>query len=242
LGGTFHSIGHRFLRRHAELAGYRKDFTILDREDSKDLLKTCLAEAEIDTKATRFPKPEVLGDIFSMAVNTHKSIPEILAEKYDYFSMLAPQIESLAGKYEARKRATNVLDFDDLLVSWLRLLQTDAEIREQYQRRFQFVLVDEYQDTNRIQADIIDLLAERHQNVMVVGDDSQSIYSWRGADFKNILQFRSGIPRPRSSRSKSTTGARRRFWPWPTRSSRRTRGNSPRNSLRRERREPNRRW
>ena len=194
-GGTFHSIGHRFLRRHAELAGYRKDFTILDREDSKDLLKTCLAEAEIDTKATRFPKPEVLGDIFSMAVNTHKSIPEILAEKYDYFSMLAPQIESLAGKYEARKRATNVLDFDDLLVSWLRLLQTDAEIREQYQRRFQFVLVDEYQDTNRIQADIIDLLAERHQNVMVVGDDSQSIYSWRGANFKNILQFPQRYPK-----------------------------------------------
>jgi len=194
-GGTFHSIGHRFLRRHAELAGFRKDFTILDREDSKDLLKACLAEAEIDTKATRFPKPEVLGDIFSMAVNTHKSIPEILADQYDYFSMLAPQIESLAGKYEARKRSTNVLDFDDLLVSWLRLLQTHAEIREQYQRRFQFVLVDEYQDTNKIQADIIDLLAERHQNVMVVGDDSQSIYSWRGANFKNILQFPQRYPK-----------------------------------------------
>jgi len=194
-GGTFHSIGHRFLRRHAELAGFRKDFTILDREDSKDLLKACLAEAEIDTKATRFPKPEVLGDIFSMAVNSHKSIPAILADQYDYFSMLAPQIESLAGKYEARKRSTNVLDFDDLLVSWLRLLQTHAEIREQYQRRFQFVLVDEYQDTNKIQADIIDLLAERHQNVMVVGDDSQSIYSWRGANFKNILQFPQRYPK-----------------------------------------------
>src|SRR6266568_3500399 len=86
-GGTFHSIGHRFLRRHADLIGHRRDFTILDREESKELLKTCLAEAEIDTKATRFPKPDVLGDIFSMAVNTHKSIPEILAEKYDYFSM-----------------------------------------------------------------------------------------------------------------------------------------------------------
>jgi len=194
-GGTFHSIGQRFLRRHADLLGHRKDFTILDREDSKDLLKTCMAEAEIDVKTTRFPKPEVLGDIFSMAVNTRKTIPEILAEQYDYFSMLAPQIATLAGKYEARKRAGNVMDFDDLLVFWLRLLQEHAEIREQYQRRFEFLLVDEYQDTNKLQAEIIDLLAERHQNVMVVGDDSQSIYSWRGANFQNILQFPKRYPK-----------------------------------------------
>ena len=194
-GGTFHSIAHRFLRRHAELVGYRKNFTILDREDAKDLLKACLAEANIDTKAMRFPKPEVLGDIFSMAVNTRKSIPDILGEQYDYFSMLAPQIESLAVKYQARKSSTNVLDFDDLLVLWLRLLQEHDEIRERYQRRFQFLLVDEYQDTNKIQADIIDLLGERHQNVMVVGDDSQSIYSWRGANFQNILQFPKRYPK-----------------------------------------------
>src|SRR5207237_509426 len=107
-GGTFHSIGHRFLRRHAELAGLRKDFTILDREDSKDLLKTCIAEAEIDPKTTRFPKPEVVGDILSLAVNTLKSIPEILAQHYDYFSLLAPQIENVAGRFQARKRSTNV--------------------------------------------------------------------------------------------------------------------------------------
>ncbi len=194
-GGTFHSIGHRFLRRHAELVGHRKDFTILDREDSRDLLKTCLAEAQIDIKATRFPKPEVLSDIFSMAVNTRKSIPEVLGQHYDYFSMLAPQIEDLALKYHARKRAANVMDFDDLLVLWLRLLQEHPDIREQYQRRFQFLLVDEYQDTNKIQAEIIDLLAEQHQNVMVVGDDSQSIYSWRGANFQNILQFPQRYPK-----------------------------------------------
>lgn len=194
-GGTFHSIGHRFLRRHAELVGHRKDFTILDREDSKELLKACLAEADIDTKTVRFPKPEVLGDIFSLAVNTRKSVPEILAQHYDYFAMLAPQIEALAAKYRARKESTNVMDFDDLLVSWLRLLREHPEVGEQYQRRFQFLLVDEYQDTNKIQADIIDFLAERHQNVMVVGDDSQSIYSWRGANFQNILQFPQRYPK-----------------------------------------------
>src|SRR6266550_5482405 len=188
-GGTFHSIGHRFLRRHAEQVGYRKDFTILDREDSKDLLKACLAEAEIDTTKTRFPKPDVLGDIFSLAVNTRKSIAEILAQQYDYFIALAPEIETLATSYHARKRSTNVMDFDDLLVLWLKLLHDQSDLCEQYQRRFQFLLVDEYQDTNKIQAEIIDLLAARHQNVMVVGDDSQSIYSWRGANFKNILQF-----------------------------------------------------
>src|SRR5205085_5731608 len=88
-------------------------------------------------------------------------------------------------------------DFDDLLVCWLELLQDQTELREQYQRRFQFVLVDEYQDTNKIQADIIDLLAARHQNVMVVGDDSQSIYSWRGANFQNILQFPQRYPNTR---------------------------------------------
>ena len=193
-GGTFHSIGHRVLRRHAERVGYQPNFTILDREDARDLLKTCIAESKIDTSATRFPKPDVLNDIFSMAVNTQKSIPEILAERYDYFSMLTPQIEPLAKTFLERKRAANVMDFDDLLVLWLKLLREDPEIREQYQRRFQFVLVDEYQDTNKIQGDLIDLLAERHQNVMVVGDDSQSIYSWRGANFQNILQFPKRYP------------------------------------------------
>ena len=133
-GGTFHSIGHRLLRRHAELAGYRRDFTILDREDARDLLKTCVAEAEIDTKATRFPKPEVLCDMFSLAVNTGKPVAEILAQQFDYFSHLAPEIESLEKSYLKRKRSSNVMDFDDLLVRWLQILQEQAKVREQYQR------------------------------------------------------------------------------------------------------------
>src|SRR5882757_6440819 len=111
-GGTFHSIGNRILRQHAKLLGYERDFTILDREDAKHLINTCLAESEIDIKATRFPKAEVLGDIFSLAVNTHKSIPDILAEQYDYFTHLAEQVADMQKRYAARKRATNAMDFD----------------------------------------------------------------------------------------------------------------------------------
>ncbi|MEY2427897.1 MAG: ATP-dependent helicase UvrD/PcrA [Verrucomicrobiota bacterium] len=193
-GGTFHSIGNRVLRQHAPLLGYQRDFTIMDREDAKHLINTCVAESEIDVKATRFPKADVLGDIFSLAVNTHKSIPDLLAENYDYFSHLAEQIGDIQKRYAARKRATNAMDFDDLLSLWLKLLQEQEEVRELYQRRFQFILVDEYQDTNRLQSDLIDLLAARHHNVMVVGDDAQSIYAWRGANYQNILKFPERYP------------------------------------------------
>jgi DNA helicase-2/ATP-dependent DNA helicase PcrA len=193
-GGTFHSIGNRVLRTHAQLLGYGRDFTIMDREDAKHLIATCIAEAEIDVKATRFPKPEVLGDIFSLALNKQKSVAEILGTEYGYFDTLAPQIEDVWKRYVARKLATNAMDFDDLLVLWLKLLQEHADVRELYQRRFQFVLVDEYQDTNKLQSDLIDLLAERTKNVMVVGDDAQSIYAWRGANFQNIIRFPDRYP------------------------------------------------
>jgi DNA helicase-2/ATP-dependent DNA helicase PcrA len=193
-GGTFHSIGNRILRQHAPLLGYQRDFTIMDREDAKHLITTCIAESEIDVKATRFPKAEVLGDIFSLALNMQKPVADILQEHYDYFSELAGQIADMEKRYTARKLATNAMDFDDLLVLWLKLLQEHADVREHYQRRFQFVLVDEYQDTNRLQSELIDLLGVRHHNVMVVGDDAQSIYAWRGANFQNILKFSERYP------------------------------------------------
>jgi DNA helicase-2/ATP-dependent DNA helicase PcrA len=193
-GGTFHSIGNRILRVYAKLLGYERDFTIMDREDAKHLITTCVAESEIDVKATRFPKAEVLGDIFSMSLNTEKSIAEILGTEYGYFAELAPQVEGVMNRYAARKRATNAMDFDDLLALWLKLLKDDADVREHYQRRFQFILVDEYQDTNKLQSDLIDLLAARNKNVMVVGDDAQSIYAWRGANYANILKFPERYP------------------------------------------------
>ncbi|MGH7991078.1 MAG: ATP-dependent helicase, partial [Limisphaerales bacterium] len=193
-GGTFHSIGARILRTHAEALGYHRDFTILDRDDSKDLIKACVADAGIETKGTHFPKPEVLNEIFSLAINTHKTTDEILETQFSYFEQFAAQISELAKSYAKRKRATNAMDFDDLLALWLKLLQENADAREMYQRRFQFILVDEYQDTNKLQGDLIDLLAARTKNVTVVGDDAQSIYAWRGANFLNILDFPKRYP------------------------------------------------
>ena len=193
-GGTFHSIGNRVLRRHAEAMGFRPGFTIQDREDAKGLINACIAEAEIDVKATRFPKPDVLCEIFSLAVNKQVKAAEIIEERYAWFEHLHDEIADIGERYTARKRANGMMDFDDLLVLWLRLMRDHDDLRELYQRRFQFVLVDEYQDTNKLQAELIDLLGARHKNVMVVGDDSQSIYSWRGANFQNILEFPKRYP------------------------------------------------
>jgi DNA helicase-2/ATP-dependent DNA helicase PcrA len=193
-GGTFHSIGARVLRLHAEALGYQKDFTILDRDDAKDLIKACLVDAKIDTKDKHFPKADVLNEIFSLAANTHQTVEELVEGRFSYFSAFAGEIADQQKRYHARKRATNGMDFDDLLALWLKLLQEHAEVREHFQRRFQFILVDEYQDTNKLQGDLIDLLAARHHNVTVVGDDAQSIYAWRGANFANILDFPKRYP------------------------------------------------
>ena len=188
-GGTFHSIGNRMLRRHGSALGYTSGFTIMDREDQKDLLNSVVASSGIDPKEIRFPKGDVLADIFSFVVNTERPIEELLAEKFSYFLPLLEQIKDVQARYERRKKSTNSLDFDDLLEKTLRMLKEHEEIAAFYRRQFQFILVDEYQDTNKIQADFIDLLAAEHRNVMVVGDDAQSIYSWRGANFQNILAF-----------------------------------------------------
>jgi len=179
-GGTFHSIGARILRLHADMIGYQKDFTILDRDDAQDLIKVCMADAQIDKKDKHFPKPAVLNEIFSLTANTHKTTEELVDGQFSYFSQFAEQIADLAKRYTARKRATNAMDFDDLLALWLKLLQDNAELRDQ--------------DTNKLQSDLIDLLAAKHHNVTVVGDDAQSIYAWRGANFANILEFPKRYP------------------------------------------------
>lgn len=194
-GGTFHSIGNRMLRRHGSALGYTSSFTIMDREDQRDLLNSVVAGSGIDPKEIRFPKGDVLADIFSFVVNTERPIEELLAEKFPYFLPLLEQIKDVHARYEKRKKSTNSLDFDDLLEKTLRMLKEHDEIAAFYRRQFQFILVDEYQDTNKIQADFIDLLAAEHQNVMVVGDDAQSIYSWRGANFQNILAFPRRYPK-----------------------------------------------
>jgi DNA helicase-2/ATP-dependent DNA helicase PcrA len=193
-GGTFHSIGNRMLRRHGSALGYSSGFSIMDREDQKDLIDTVVAAAGINPKEIRFPKGDVLAEIFSFVVNTETPIDGLLAEKFPYFLPLLDQIKDVHARYEKKKKSTNSMDFDDLLEKTLRMLKEHEEIAAFYRRQFQFILVDEYQDTNKIQADFIDTLASEHRNVMVVGDDAQSIYSWRGANFKNILAFPQRYP------------------------------------------------
>src|SRR4051794_2213755 len=193
-GGTFHSIGNRMLRRHGSALGYSSGFTIMDREDQKDLIDTVVAAAGINPKEIRFPKGDVLAEIFSFVINTETPIDALLAEKFPYFLPLLEQIKDVHARYEKKKKNTNSMDFDDLLEKTLRMLKEHEHIADFYRRQFQFILVDEYQDTNKIQADFIDTLAAEHRNVMVVGDDAQSIYSWRGANFKNILAFPERYP------------------------------------------------
>jgi DNA helicase-2/ATP-dependent DNA helicase PcrA len=193
-GGTFHSIGNRLLRKHALEIGFRPGYSIMDREDQEDLLSAVVASEEVDTTQVRFPTGEVLGDIYSLALNTDRPVSQVIAERYRRFLPLTNQIEWIQKRYEERKRAANAMDFDDLLVKIVELFKTRPEIAEFYQRYFQFILVDEYQDTNRLQSEFIDVLAAHHQSVMVVGDDAQSIYSWRGANYQNILDFPKRYP------------------------------------------------
>ena len=193
-GGTFHSVGNRILRRHAEEIGFTKSFSIMDRDDQKSLMNTVIAECEIDTSARRFPKPDVLISIFSLIENTGIALEDLLEDRYPYFEEWGEEIARVEGRYRRKKREINSVDFDDLLVLTLRLLQKDEELRRLYQKRFQYVLVDEFQDTNQVQSELVDLLVGDHQSLMVVGDDAQSIYSWRGADMDNILSFPDRYP------------------------------------------------
>ncbi|HQU81549.1 MAG TPA: ATP-dependent helicase [Pyrinomonadaceae bacterium] len=193
-GGTFHRIANLILRKHAVSIGYSSNYSILDAEDAKEFINVCIDEAGIDTKAKRFPKAEVIQDIISYANNTDKPIEDVIIRKYPYFEMLTQQIRRVDLLFQERKRERNVMDYDDLLLNWKRLLVEKPEISEMYAEQFQHILVDEYQDTNKLQAEIIDLLAVKHRNVMVVGDDAQSIFAWRGAEFTNIYEFPDRYP------------------------------------------------
>lgn len=193
-GGTFHHIAHRILRSGSHLLGYDRNFTILDAEDARQLMNTCISEATIDSREDKFPKGEVLRDIASLAVNTESSHEQVVCGRYPFFFHLMERIVSLISAYQRRKMELNVMDFDDLLLNGRRLLTEHPSILAGYAERFEHILVDEYQDTNLLQADMVDLLASGHRNPMVVGDDSQSIYSFRGAHFANIMKFPQKYP------------------------------------------------
>lgn len=191
-GGTFHHIGNIILRRHAGLLGYKEDFTILDREDQKELLEDSLSELKI--KETSAPKGAVLAELVSYHKNTLTPLDDLFHGRYFHVIDFAGEIERALSIYESRKKRLNLMDFDDLLIQTLTLLREHQELREFYASRFLHVLVDEYQDTNILQAQFIDLIGYVHRNVMVVGDDAQSIYSFRGARIDNILTFPQRYP------------------------------------------------
>ncbi|MGE3466120.1 MAG: ATP-dependent helicase [Pyrinomonadaceae bacterium] len=193
-GGTFHRIANLILRRHAVSIGFDSNYSILDSEDSRDFINVCIDDAVIDTKKRRFPKAEIVQSIMSYASNTDQPIEDVIITKYPYFEMLSAQIKRVDTIYQSRKQERNVMDYDDLLLNWKRLLVEKPDIAAVYAEQFQHVLVDEYQDTNKLQAEIIDLLAVKHRNVMVVGDDAQSIFAWRGAEFTNIYEFPNRYP------------------------------------------------
>ncbi len=191
-GGTFHHIGNIILRKHCQVLGYNQGFSILDREDSKELLDICISETGKKNKL--MPKGSVLADINSFAKNTEKSIEEVLLFRFPHFLNIADEITDTLLVYESKKKNLDLMDFDDLLANWKILLLEHDNIKEFYARKFKHILVDEYQDTNKLQAEIVDIMSSVNRNIMAVGDDAQSIYSFRGANFENILNFKERYP------------------------------------------------
>ena len=188
-GGTFHSVANRLLRKYADRVGFQNNFTIMDEEDAKDMLKVCIKDLKIDTKARRFPSPAVLKSIISYSSNSRKEIAKTIDAKYPNFYEILPEIQEVRDLYEKKKRAANSMDFDDLLLYTLKLISDDSAVRMKLSTNFKYILVDEYQDTNVIQAQIVMALSEQNKNIFVVGDDAQSIYSFRAANLRNILDF-----------------------------------------------------
>jgi len=192
--GTFHHIGNRSLRLFARDVGYKHDFGILDQEDSRDLLKVCIKNLKIKTTEERFPLPKVLHSVISLSVNSGRTLEDVIRKQYPYFLHFHDIIKRIRKEYVIRKKSSGNMDYDDLLTKWLWILRNSRAAREKLSRQFRYILVDEYQDTNKLQSDIIKELSRFHRNVLAVGDDSQSIYSFRGADVSNILRFPDEYP------------------------------------------------
>jgi DNA helicase-2/ATP-dependent DNA helicase PcrA len=188
-GGTFHSIGHRTLRLYGETLGLTRSFTILDAEESEGVLRDAVTGLDRGFfKDKTHPRPGPLHAILSLARNTQLPLEEVVARFFPQHESIGDRLPLFARKYTEAKRAANVVDYDDLLEFWLELLQKSPDIAAYFSHRFRHVLVDEYQDTNTLQSQVVDLIGSHH-HVMAVGDDAQCIYTWRGANVENILAF-----------------------------------------------------
>ena len=193
-GGTFHSFANMILRKYASEIGFENSFTIIDRADSEDLVGIIRKELGFSSKSRKFPTKKTVMNIFSRSVNKVMSIEDVVYNEYGHFSSDLEDILKVNREYIKRKRLHGFLDYDDLLVYLRDLLHDKPEIRERISSSYDYIMVDEYQDTNKIQAEILYQLASVNKNVMVVGDDSQSIYAFRGANFRNIIDFPNIFP------------------------------------------------
>lgn len=193
-GGTFHSFAAMILRKYAERLGYESYFSIIDRSDGEDIIGMVRSDLGITTKNRRFPKKKTTLDIISKTVNTGRSYREIILTDYPQFLEAEGDIQEIARRYGRYKVSKSIMDYDDLLVNLRNLLREHEDVRKQVASQYRYIMVDEYQDTNALQAEIVRYLASEYYNIMVVGDDSQSIYSFRGANFKNIMDFPAVFP------------------------------------------------
>ena len=193
-GGTFHSLGHSVLRRFSSEAGVAKNFTVLDQADTEDLIDLLRRQLRL-TRTQHFPRKRTIAAIFSMMVNKVQSLKQVLNHEYPQFVDERRNLETLFKSFEEFKRSRHMLTYDDLLVRLREALESSDTMREQLSEQYRYIMVDEYQDTNKLQAQIVKLMTTRHENVAVVGDEFQSIYSFRGASHRNMLEFPKLFPK-----------------------------------------------
>lgn len=193
-GGTFHSFANMVLREFGRKIGLASSFTIMDRPDSEDVIQLLRAEMGLNAKEKRFPRKQTVAEIYSMALNKQRTIPELIERDYPHLYDCLAELLQLYERYVEYKSTKALLDYDDLLTKLKELLAEQEEVRRRLSETYRFIMVDEYQDTNHLQARIVRLLAATHDNVAVVGDDAQSIYSFRGANFRNIMDFPDDFP------------------------------------------------
>jgi DNA helicase II / ATP-dependent DNA helicase PcrA len=193
-GGTFHSFANLVLREFGRRINLSPSFTIMDRPDSEDAIQAVRTEMGLNNKDKRFPRKQTVAEIYSMALNKQTTVSSLVETDYPHLYESLDDLLRLYERYVEYKESKMLLDYDDLLTKIKELLSSHEEVRRRLSHRYQFIMVDEYQDTNHLQARIVRLLAADHDNVAVVGDDAQSIYSFRGADFRNIMDFPEAFP------------------------------------------------
>jgi DNA helicase-2/ATP-dependent DNA helicase PcrA len=188
-GGTFHSFAVKVLRVYSKQIGYEQNFTVLDASDSADVINLIRTQMKFDAAKKRFPRKETLSRVFNLVVNRRETIEDVIVDEYPYYMDFIDEVQQLFDGFNAYKKRYNMMDYDDMLTGLLNLLKEHENVRNVLNNKYKYVMVDEYQDTNKLQHEIVKYLSGKKQNILAVGDDAQSIYSFRGAEFKNIMEF-----------------------------------------------------